>query len=97
MNKNILIENVYKRIKDKSVTRKQVESVFENIFKEIVESLQRNEEVNIVGFGTFLSRIRHSRNGVNPKNPSEKIIVPEVKVAKFKTGKMLKDALKNKR
>ena len=55
-----------------------------------------DREVTITGFGTFLSRTRHARGGVNPQKPSERITIPEVKVAKFKTGKTLKDALKGK-
>ncbi len=62
----------------------------------IIEELIKGNEVTITGFGTFLSRTRHARGGVNPQNPSERIQIPEVKVAKFKTGKTLKDALKGK-
>jgi hypothetical protein len=34
--------------------------------------------------------------GVNPQNPTEKIRIPDVTVPKFKAGKGLKDALKQK-
>ncbi|MBT7228017.1 DNA-binding protein, partial [Candidatus Parcubacteria bacterium] len=37
-----------------------------------------------------------ARMGVNPQNPKEKIQIPAVVVPKFKSGKTLKDALKNK-
>ena len=52
--------------------------------------------MTITGFGTFIPKKRHARKSVNPQNPSERIQIPEVTVAKFKTGKTLKDALKNK-
>ncbi|MBI4143089.1 HU family DNA-binding protein, partial [Candidatus Uhrbacteria bacterium] len=48
----------------------------------------------ITGFGTFLSKERKGRVGVNPRNPTEKIQIPSVRVPKFKAGKTLKDALR---
>ncbi len=66
---------------------------FENI---TIETLQQGGEVTLTGFGTFSARVRSSRGGVNPQNPSERIQIPEVTVPKFKAGKALKDALKNK-
>ncbi|MEK7072789.1 MAG: HU family DNA-binding protein, partial [Patescibacteria group bacterium] len=46
------------------------------------------------GFGAFSARKRKGREGINPRNPSEKITIPSVVVAKFKAGKNLKEALK---
>lgn len=66
-------------------------------FQEIItDALKNDQEVTIAGFGTFSSRIRAARKGVNPRKPSEIIDVPAVKVPKFKAGKTLKDALKAK-
>lgn len=93
MNKASLIE----KIADKSsVNKKQAESMLESLVDIIISELKEGNEVTITGFGTFLARTRHARGGVNPQNPSERIEIPEVKVAKFKTGKTLKDALKGK-
>jgi len=39
---------------------------------------------------------RYARGGVNPQKPTERIQIPEVKVAKFRTGKRLKDELKER-
>lgn len=67
-------------------------------FEEIVtRALVNDEEVTIAGFGTFSSRVRKGRIGVNPQNPSEPITIPSVKVPKFKAGKALKDTIKGKR
>lgn len=74
---------------------KKLAEDFVAAFQEIVtDSLAHDDEVTIAGFGTFSSRIRAARKGVNPRNPSEVIDVPAVKVPKFKAGKALKDALK---
>ncbi|MFH1744704.1 MAG: HU family DNA-binding protein, partial [bacterium] len=72
------------------------EKMLESLVDTIINELKGGREVTITGFGTFLSRTRHARGGVNPQKPSERIQIPEVRVAKFKTGKTLKDALKGK-
>jgi DNA-binding protein HU-beta len=92
MNKAKLIEEIYNNVK--GVTKRQVEEIIDTLTNTITDQLVKGESVSITGFGQFLSRTRHARGGVNPQNPSERITIPEVKVAKFKTGKNLKDALK---
>jgi len=93
MNKASLIERI---AAESAVSKKDTEKMLDNLVKIIIDELKVGNEVTITGFGTFLSRTRHARGGVNPQNPSERIEIPEVKVAKFKTGKTLKDALKGK-
>ena len=93
MNKAKLIERL---AAEASVTKKQAEDMLDGLVKIIISELKVGNEVTITGFGTFLSRTRHARGGVNPQKQSERIQIPEVKVAKFKTGKTLKDSLKGK-
>ncbi len=75
---------------DESVVQR-VLNAFVNV---VIDALKKDEEVTLTGFGTFSARVRKSRIGVNPRNPSQAIQIPSVKVAKFKAGKALKDALK---
>lgn len=93
MNKAGLIERI---AAEANVTKKQAEDMLEKAVKIIVDELKVGNEVTITGFGTFMVKTRHARGGVNPQKPSERIQIPEVRVAKFKTGKTLKDALKGK-
>lgn len=93
MNKAGLIEKISE---ETSLTKKQVEDVIENLITITINELKAGRKVNLVGFGTFEARKRHTRGGVNPQKPNERIQIPEVTVAKFKTGKTLKDALKGK-
>ncbi len=93
MNKATLIEKISAAI---GVNRKNVEDVIDKMVDLIISELKTGGKVSLVGFGTFESRTRHTRGGVNPQKPNERIQIPEVKVAKFKTGKTLKDALKGK-
>jgi len=93
MNKAALIEKI---AAEAAVTKKQAEDMIEGLVKIIIDELKAGNEVTITGFGTFMAKTRHARGGVNPQKPSERIQIPEVKVAKFKTGKTLKDALKGR-
>ncbi|MBU1126008.1 HU family DNA-binding protein [Patescibacteria group bacterium] len=83
------------KISEKLNVPKKVAEDFIALFQDLVtESLKNDDEVTIAGFGTFSSRVRAARKGVNPRKPTEIINVPAVKVPKFKAGKTLKDALK---
>jgi nucleoid DNA-binding protein len=93
MNKASLIDHLAEK---SQVTKKQANDMLENLVDLIIEELKADREVTITGFGTFLAKSRHARGGVNPQKPNERIQIPEVRVAKFKTGKTLKDALKGR-
>lgn len=92
MNKKGLAQKLQENFKD--LNKKESLEIIDYLFNTIVEELKNDQEVSITGFGTFLTRTRHARGGVNPRNPEERITIPEVRVAKFRTGKNLKDALK---
>ncbi len=85
------------RIAEKLELPKKTAEDFVELFEDLVtDALTKGEEVTIAGFGTFSSKIRSARMGVNPQKPSEKMQIPAVRVPKFKAGKALKDALKKK-
>jgi len=91
MNKAELINVISDRV---GVTKKQAEDMVEAFVQIVTSELTNDGEVTIAGFGQFTARTRAGRTGVNPQNPSEHIQIPPVRVAKFKPGKGLKDALK---
>jgi DNA-binding protein HU-beta len=92
MNKAGLIEKI---AAEAAVSKKDAESMIDAFVNITINELKAGNEVTITGFGAFIPKTRHARGGVNPQKPSERIQIPEVKVAKFKTGKTLKDALKS--
>ncbi|NCD00726.1 HU family DNA-binding protein [bacterium] len=92
MNKKGLAQKLQENFKD--LNKKESLEIIDYLFNTIIEELKNDQEVSITGFGTFLTRTRHARGGVNPRKPEERITIPEVRVAKFRTGKNLKDALK---
>lgn len=93
MNKATLIEKIAEKT---GANRKLAESMINTMVDIIIEELKKGSDVSITGFGTFETMTRYSRGGVNPQKPTERIQIPEVKVAKFRTGKRLKDSLKGK-
>lgn len=91
VNKQQLIDKVTDATR---LPRKDVENVVNDFLDTIIEKLSMNEKVNLTGFGIFEVRERKGRPGVNPRNPGERIVVPDVKVAKFRPGKTLKESVK---
>ena len=91
MNKPDLINAVADKADIEKSTAERLLQAFEDV---VIDRLKSKEEVTLTGFGTFSAKTRHARMGVNPRNPSERIEIPEVVVPKFKAGKTLKDALK---
>lgn len=91
MNKIEFINTVAEK---SGLEKSAVEKAFDAFEKVVIENLKQGKEVTLTGFGTFSSKHRSARVGVNPQNPSEKIQIRAVNVPKFKAGKTLKDALK---
>jgi len=58
----------------------------------IAEALKKDDQVTIVGFGTFSVRKRAARSGRNPRT-GETINIKASNVPGFKPGKALKDAV----
>ena len=58
----------------------------------ITNELKMGEQVALVGFGTFSVKNRNARSGRNPQTGAT-IEIKASKVAGFKPGKGLKDAL----
>jgi DNA-binding protein HU-beta len=61
----------------------------------ITETLRKREEVTFTGFGKFTTQHRAERQGVNPRNPGEKVTIPAATVPKFSAGSQLKQAVKS--
>ena len=67
-----------------------VEAV-ETVFEAIIESLGREERIELRNFGVFEVRRRKPRIGRNPAKPDKEYPVPARAVAKFKPGKEMKE------
>ncbi len=87
MNKTDLIAAVAEKTE---LTKKDSEKAVNAVFESIAESLEKEEKVVIVGFGTFEVRQRAERMGRNPST-KEVIKIPASKAPAFRAGKNLKD------
>ena len=76
------------------VTKKAASEVLDAMLESITKSLKKGESVTVTGFGTFRVSKRAARTGVNPRNPSQKIKIPAMKLPAFKACKSLKDAVR---
>ncbi len=91
MKKLELIEHLAARL---SITNSESERFVNTFINMIYETLRGGDTVNISGFGQFSVSHRDSRMGVHPRNPSQKITIPELNTPKFKAGEAFKSAVK---
>ena len=76
------------------ITKKAAGAALNAVGAIITSELKNGRPVVITGFGTFKVSHRAARTGVNPRNPTEKIKIPAMKVPAFKAGKALKEAVR---
>ncbi len=74
--------------------KKDIEEILVAALEKIMGTLKTGERVTLSGFGQFSVAVRSARASVNPRNPTERIQIPAVRVVKFRTGKRLKDCVK---
>lgn len=88
MNKTELIE----KIAAAGLTKVDAKKALDATTAAIKEALVAGDKVQLVGFGTFAVTERPAREGINPST-KEKITIAAKKVAKFKAGAELADAV----
>lgn len=91
MNKSDLIEQLAAKLSAPYTDAERMLNTFINL---VYETLKSGDKVNISGFGQFSVSHRAPRIGVNPRNPSQKIQIPELNTPKFRAGEAFKDAVK---
>ncbi len=84
MTKHDLVLRISEKI---GLTQTQAVEAVETLFASIIESLGRDERVELRNFGVFEVRRRKPRMGRNPADPTKEYPVPARAVAKFKPGK----------
>ncbi|MBP6985551.1 MAG: HU family DNA-binding protein [Alphaproteobacteria bacterium] len=89
MNKNDLINYV---ANETGLKKSQACCAIDCCFEAISRSLSRQEDVRLVGFGTFTVSTRKATEGRNPRT-GEKIRIPATRLPKFKAGKALKECV----
>ena len=78
------------------LTRRDAQKAVDAFLEVVTETLKKGGDVNFTGFGKFSAQQRAARQGVNPRNPGEKVTIPAAQVPKFTAGSSLKAAVKGK-
>ncbi len=89
MNKTELVEKI---AAGAGIAKVDAKKALDAAVAAVKDALIAGDKVALVGFGTFSVNERPAREGINPAT-KEKITIGAKKVAKFKAGAELADAL----
>ena len=89
MNKTELVEKI---AAGAGITKVDAKKALDATVAAIKEALAKGDKVALVGFGTFAVSERPAREGINPAT-KQKIKIAAKKIAKFKAGAELADAI----
>ena len=89
MNKTELVEKI---AVGAGLSKVDAKKALDATIASIKDALKAGDKVALVGFGTFAVNERPAREGINPATKT-KIKIAAKKVAKFKAGAELADAL----
>ncbi|OIP44336.1 MAG: DNA-binding protein [Desulfobacterales bacterium CG2_30_60_27] len=90
MNKSELVESMADAA---AVSKAAAEKALTGLLDAVTKALKTGDKVTLVGFGTFSVTKRAARQGRNPQT-GKAIKIPARKVARFKPGSKLADAVK---
>ena len=89
MNKAELIESVAEKT---DMSKAEAGRAVDAVVSTITDALKKQDDVALIGFGTFTVRERAARAGRNQQT-GETIQIKASKMPAFKAGKALKDAV----
>jgi DNA-binding protein HU-beta len=90
MTKAELIASIGKEAKISKAAAEKAVNAFTNT---VMKALKKGDKLTLPGFGTFSVAKRKARVGRNPQTGKE-IKIPATRVAKFKAGNLLRNAVK---
>ena len=90
MTKAELIASIGKEAK---ISKASAEKALNAFTGSVTKALKKGDKLTLTGFGTFSVAKRRARMGRNPQTGKE-IKIPATRVAKFKSGNVLKSAVK---
>ena len=90
MNKGELINAI---AEESGLNKADSKKALDAFISSVTKALKEGNKVALVGFGTFAVSERAARTGINPSTKTP-IRIPAKKVARFKAGAELSDAIK---
>jgi DNA-binding protein HU-beta len=76
------------------LNRRDAAKAVDAFLSSVTDALKGGDSVSFTGFGKFSTSRRAAREGVNPRNPSQKVHIPAATVPRFQAGSSLKQALR---
>jgi DNA-binding protein HU-beta len=76
------------------LSRRDAGKAVDAVLDSITDALKKGDQVSFTGFGKFSTQFRKERQGVNPRNPSQKVTIPAATVPKFSAGSSLKQSVR---
>ena len=67
-----------------------VKEVIQRTLDHIIESMGKNQKIELRNFGVFMVKHRDARIGRNPNKPAQEVPIPAKNVPYFKPGKEMK-------
>lgn len=92
MNKSELVDAI---ATSADISKAAAGRALDAVTESITLALKQDEQVALVGFGTFVVKDRAARSGRNPQT-GETIQIAAAKIPSFKAGKALKDSVNNR-
>ncbi len=89
MNKADLVDQIAQAAE---ISKSAAERALDALVVCVKTSLRKDEDVTLVGFGTFYAGKRAARTGRNPRT-GEAVSIAAARLPKFRAGKALKDAI----
>lgn len=89
MNKTELVDQIAAKA---GLSKADSKKALDATLASLKDALAKGDKVQLIGFGTFSVNERPAREGINPSTKA-KIKIAAKKVAKFKAGAELSDAI----
>jgi DNA-binding protein HU-beta len=76
------------------LSRRDAAKAVDAFLETVTDSLKSGQDITFTGFGKFSTQQRAERQGVNPRNPGQKVTIPAARVPRFSAGSSLKQAVR---
>ena len=77
-----------------NLSRRDAGAAVDAFLETVTDALRSRDTITFTGFGKFSTADRAAREGVNPRNPGQKVQIAAATVPKFSPGSQLKTAVR---
>ncbi len=92
MTKIEIVASLYEKL---GFSKRECSNIVDAFFQTIKETLAKDENVKLSGFGNFIVKTKRARRGRNPQT-GEEIKIAERKVLNFRLSQVFKEEINSK-